>query len=1412
MPSLTRFQTHTLHGRDDECRLLERVLARVSATGATEVVMIRGGGGVGKSTVARWLLRQAQRAASPIGEGKCDQLSADIPFAAMSHIVRALVLDALGGEQAALDRLARHWRELLSGHANSITELVPEAQHILGAPGPAPSVLAAQGNARIELALIRTLEAFARLGKPAVVFLDDLQWADEATLSFLRAFILNPPSNVLFIGAYRDNDPAFPQWYARVKHASRSALAQSNDVSVAPLSVAAFQRIVDDALRQPGEKTGELARVLHGKSGGNPYFAQQLLQSWIDDGLLVRAAGGWEWGIAAIDAAGHADHVVDLIIHRISRLPAAQKLVLERLSCIGMECASDLLAFVCEIEPGAFARTSAQLAVANLVLCQGARCAFQHDRVLEAAYALIAPEARSRAHAHNARRMIAYRGGGEACAAYDIGNQIEKVAPADVALDERPAFVRVLLDAARRAQRASAAERAYAYLASAKALMNEEWWETGFALAYEAAIIECECLIARAELAQATACIAAMLERDLLPGDRAPLHRLEAVLHTLRSDYDRAIDAALAGLAILGIDLARMPDADELRASCDSVLDTLRGRPIASLADLPPCADAAMREAMALLSTLISSLFVTGDIRFTHLAKLVELTLRHGISPDSPYGLAWFGVMIASYYGKYEEGYAFGRAALEVVERHSFESSRVATLVALDQVAVWTQPLAHALEYAQEASTRGMLSGDLGMACYACNHVVSDMLAMGTGLPLVEETAEHGIALTRSIGYVDIELLIQAQLDFVTVMVKGIAPGDVDAWIAACNARADGATSLPTKFWVWLYAGLASAFQQRWADAATFLAHALEFVSTAPAHINVADCHLYHALAVARASRRDHAATRALLAHECRRFDNWATHNPRTFRNKLHLLQGELARVDGAPLDALRYFDDAACTASDAGLVHEEAFAHELAAIVCRDHGLRTGETRHAGLARAAYLRWGARHQADAIRLAQPVQAPESGPPVSQDDSAALQFGLKAAQALSQEAVKEKLVETMFADLLAQASAQYGVLIRVADGAPLIEASGRLTADGIVTSVAVVAPDPAIVPMRLLTMVLRTQRPVVIHDAQEEVSSVRSAEGVSGALRSVLCLPLMRGGALAGLLYLENNLAPGVFHPARVQHLELMASQIAIALEFARLYEQLIDANQARTEAERHLHVARAELVRNVHTTVLASLAASIAHEINQPLGAIVTSAEAALRWLDRDTPDLERTRSGLQRIRTDGRRAADIIRALRGLAGNRAATLAHIDVADLILGVVDMLADELRAKGIEKTLQVGSGLVVMGDRVQLQQVILNLLNNAVDAMAGGAADVHRHLEVTARLASGAVEVVVADSGHGIAQDKLRHIFEPFFTTKDSGLGMGLSICASIAEAHGGVLRGDNNPAGGAIFTLRIPRDPPDRG
>jgi signal transduction histidine kinase len=244
----------------------------------------------------------------------------------------------------------------------------------------------------------------------------------------------------------------------------------------------------------------------------------------------------------------------------------------------------------------------------------------------------------------------------------------------------------------------------------------------------------------------------------------------------------------------------------------------------------------------------------------------------------------------------------------------------------------------------------------------------------------------------------------------------------------------------------------------------------------------------------------------------------------------------------------------------------------------------------------------------------------------------------------------------------------------------------------------------------------------------------------------------------------------------------------------------------ARVEAQEMLQRVQAEFAHAARVSILGELTASIAHEINQPLAAISTNAAAGLRWLDRPEPDLAEVRAITNRIIADARRAADIIVRVRAMATHRAPERTVLPINDAIRDAMAFLRHELQAQGATLTLDLAADLpLVRGDRIQLQQVIVNLAVNALQAMAGAAS---RRLNIRTSQAGGDVRIDVEDNGPGISDSNLPRLFESFFTTKDGGMGMGLPICRSIIEAHGGRISTANRDAGGACFSVTLPAAP----
>lgn len=251
----------------------------------------------------------------------------------------------------------------------------------------------------------------------------------------------------------------------------------------------------------------------------------------------------------------------------------------------------------------------------------------------------------------------------------------------------------------------------------------------------------------------------------------------------------------------------------------------------------------------------------------------------------------------------------------------------------------------------------------------------------------------------------------------------------------------------------------------------------------------------------------------------------------------------------------------------------------------------------------------------------------------------------------------------------------------------------------------------------------------------------------------------------------------------------------------------VIDISE-RVNAQEAVRRLQSEMAHAARLSTLGELAASIAHEVNQPLAAIATNASAGLRWLDRPEPNLDEVRSLSIRIAADARRAADIIARIRGMATQRTAESVSLSLKTVIEDSVAFLRHEMQAQGVVVALDLPSELPeVSGDRIQLQQVVVNLVINAAQAMAKSPAG-ERSIVIAARRETDMLVVDVLDRGPGIAADHFDRLFQSFFTTKDNGMGIGLPICRSIVEAHGGLIEADNRASGGARFSFSLPVPP----
>lgn len=1410
LPSAARGDV--LFGREAERMQLIEQISQVRSDGIARVLLVGGAPGAGKST----LIHQGVRPLAPgyWASGKSNLLQQEIPYAPLAEILKSLMTQLLGKPALELETLGEQLIERLKGRGKLLAELAPEAELVIGVAPELPNMPARHALERANQTLLDVLEVFAQPGRPLVLFIDDVQWADDSTLSFLQAFIARPPRHLALILAYREAESQSLQregGLLQVLEHGQSLPCTS--VMLGPLSVPAVAELIAAELDTDPEAIESLAPVVHYKTAGNPLFISQVLRALIDERLVCFDVHGrrWTWNQEEVDGYRYADNVADLMVQRFERLAPMEREVLRTAGYVGGRCDESLLHRLLPCDQQQINREVQSLVDAGFLLREREQLVFPHDRVLEAACQLAAPAGRAAEHARIAVAMLDQWGEQIHERVFEVASQVQRI-DVDKLEAHRPAFVELLVEAAERARDTAAVEQAVGYLRTAERLLGQTGWSSLYTQAFATQWLAAECDMLLADLASAQHRLDDCLNHATTALDRAKTYRLRATLRTLHSDYEGAITEALTGLALLDIPLQRKPSHDQLSLVFAQVRALVGARRIADLVHLPKADDPLVEVAMELLSTLISSFFVNDDIRFLHLAKMVELTLMHGTTPSSGYGFAWFGVMIAERYGEYVDGQSFAEVALELTDKHGYEAGRTGTLVALDQVSPWTRPMAYARQKAFAAFECGQAGGDLGMSCYACNHIGSDLLFMGEPLQRVLSELEHGLAWVRQFHYIDIERILLAQQAYASDLRDGRQHRPLTELDGTEHDRFGPidrtSVSQPTLFWTWLYSGMSAFYYGDIPYALRRFEEAAALTWSIPAHINLADYYLFYSLALGSAQAPGEVAEKLeQLERQRLRFLSWVELNPATFRNKLLLIEGVIARLRGQELVAIRCFDQSQIAAAAAGFIHEQALAHEQLADICLPNGLVSGANHHLRVARDCYNLWGANSKARQLEALHPFLNTESSfepvRPVTQV-RLDLEVGIEAARALSQEVLLERLVETLMNHLMIQAGADHGVLMIVSGAELQLAATASVEAGNVRVALDTGQPLEQMAPASVLNASKRTRNTLVLDDARADCPEAYSADLLQRQTRSMLCLPLLRQGTLIGLVYLENSLVPKLFSAERLTMLEILASQAAVSLHTARLYAQLVEDTRLRAQMEADLRSSRAELARSSHLKVMGELSASIAHEISQPLLGILSNASASLRWLKRDQPDLEEAIQGLEDIRSDSARAADIIQALRALAKQAPLQRLPVQIDELIGEVVRLTATDLANRNVQLQTRLDAQCPVWVDAVQIQQVVFNLITNAQEAIAGAGLPDGRII-IGSAVKDDHVQVCFQDNGPGIDAPQREQIFDAFYTTKGSGMGMGLAICRSVIGAHGGTLVVQDSEQGARIcFNLPI--------
>jgi PAS domain S-box-containing protein len=1182
-----------LYGREREIEALLTSFDRVVANGAPELVLVSGYSGIGKSSVVHELHKVLVPPRCLFASGKFDQYKRDIPYATLAQAFQSLVRPLLGQSEAELGRWRRALNEALSPNGQLIVNLVPSLELVIGKQPPVPDLPPQDAQNRFQMVFRRFLGVFARKEHPLALFLDDLQWLDPATLDLLEHLVTHSEvRHLLLIGAYRDNEvgPAHP--LLGTLEAIRIAGVPIQEMVLAPLGLENVGRLVADALHCEPKHARSLVQLVQEKGGGNPFFAIQFFTALAEEGLLSfdPVALAWQWDISRVRAKSFTDNVVDLLAGKLKRLSAITQEALKQLACLGNVAEISTLALVQGKTEEAMNAALWEAVHAGLIFREDSTYKFLHDRIQQAAYTLIPEEQRPGVHLRIGRVLLASMTADELAEhLFDVANQLNRGAAGLIDREEKAQVATIDLRAGRKAKASAAYVSARAYLETGMALLDERDWGSQYELTFSLCLGRAECELLTGNFDKAEQLVAYLLPRVASKIDRAAVYYLKVQLHVVKSEVQQGVDSALTCLRPFGIDVSAHPTWDQVEAEYETVWQTLNGRPIESLIDLPLMTDPELQAAMQVLSVLTPASFLTDFHLFSLLAcRMVTVGIQHGIGGASAHGYALLGYILGSVFHRYREGYCFAKLACDLVEKHGFIAYQAKVYHATGLIGLWTQPIANAIELQQAAFRTAIETGDLAFACYSLEHSLTDLLLRNDPLDAVWRESEVALHFHREAKYGDATDIIRSQQRFIATMQGRTATfstfSDAQFDEAGFEAQLTGDRMTLMICWYWILKLKARFLSGDYAEALAAADNAKALLWAAAAQIHLLDYFYYTALTVAalyeNATADERERWRELLTEHREQLREWAENYPPTFGDKHALVSAEIARLEGRDLDAMRLYEEAIRAARENGFVQNEGLADELAAQFYLKRGIEKVAHSYLCDGRYCYVRWGALGKVRQLDERYPhlheERAPASSTGTIGTSVEQLDLGtvMKASHAISGEIVLEKLIETLLVIAVEHAGAERGFLILSHGEEFRIAAEARTGCDGVEVELRDALVRPSALPDSLLHYVIRTQESVILDDASTQNLFSQDEYVRQRRPRSVLCLPLVKQAKLIGVVYLENSLVPRVFTPKRLAMLELLASQAAISLDHARLYAELTQENSDRRKAEEALRAS----------------------------------------------------------------------------------------------------------------------------------------------------------------------------------------------------------------------------------------------
>ncbi|GAA6622631.1 ATP-binding protein [Scytonema sp. NUACC26] len=1200
-----------------------------------ELVLVSGYSGIGKSSLVNEVHKPIVRQRGYFISGKFDQFQRNIPYASLIQAFQTLMRQLLTETTVQLQVWKEKLIAALGVNGQVVIDVIPEVERIIGKQCPVPELKPKEAQNRFNQVFQAFIQVFTQPEHPLVLFLDDLQWSDSASLDFLQVLMTNPDTQyLLLIGAYRDNEVTSGHPLLKTLEEIEQAGTAIGNIALRALGFKHIQQMVADTLTAT-QTTEALAELLFNKTQGNPFFLTQLLKTLHQEQLLSFdfARGHWQWDLQQIQATGIAEKsVVELVAGNIAKLSEITQMTLKLAACIGNRFSLDILTTVSEKRLPSIAEALEPALQAGLILplSQEYRIPllfadeeldvlafdesrisyrFLHDRVQQAAYSLIPESHKQATHLKIGRLLLqSLSQEGIESSIFDIVNQLN--CGVDILFEqlEKDELARLNLTAGRKAKAAAAYEPAVRYLRTGRELLVVDSWKLQYELTLDTYVegTEAEYLTTNFEAAQALADIVLKQASKLL--DKVKVYELMIDLNIAKGQQFQAVQLGLQATEMLGIPLA----------SYTGDVSTLPQLPsLEDLTTFPEMTNPHQLASIRILSKIAPPSYQSApDIYPLVVLTMVNLCLEYGHSPFAAYVYGAYCAFLQSIIGAPASSYHSGQIAFSLLEKYSAKELEVKVYMV---VSTYALPGKEHIKASLNPLIKGIHSGlEVGNIAHAGLTVIAyctQLFLSGESLDTVKR---------YQIQYIDLLQKLKQRPYVAYASIWGQIVLNLQGEVAnPCSLIGEICNEIVIIPWfeqTRYYQGLFATYIakviilytfEEYNEAVNYCEKAFPYQKATLGLVLVSAYHFYYSLVLLAQYTSIEVEKQCYILEKVRRnqekLKHWSEHAPCNFQHKYDLVEAEIARVQGQVLEAMHLYDRAIAGASENSYIQEESLANKRAALFYLELGKTKIAKTYMTEAYYGYMKWGAlakvkdleRRYPDLIARTQSLgnskntfndllvytRSPHSLTVTASSTTSINKMldwttVMKAAEAISSEIILDNLLKKLLKIVLENTASQKGCLILEKDEKLFIEALENEQNKSFAIAHTISVESSQDVPISIINYVARTQKALILSNATQDSLANADPYILKYQPKSVLCQPIVYQGKLIGIFYLENNLTADAFTSDRLEILKLLTTQAAIAIENARLYACELEKTQQLQQSLVKLQQTQAQLVQ----------------------------------------------------------------------------------------------------------------------------------------------------------------------------------------------------------------------------------------